>query len=64
VPFDGPAWLFEPKYDGFCGLLHVTASHAAFTSKRGLMLKRFDQLARDQNRVRDAISESPLSSSG
>jgi bifunctional non-homologous end joining protein LigD len=58
VPFDDPAWLFEPKYDGFRGLLHVTPSHAAFTSKRGLLLKRFDQLARDvrdQLRVRDAI---------
>jgi hypothetical protein len=58
VPFDGPAWLFEPKYDGFRGLLHITATHAAFTSKRGLLLKRFDQLARqvrDQLGVRDAI---------
>jgi hypothetical protein len=24
VPFDDPAWLFEPKYDGFRGLLYVS----------------------------------------
>jgi ATP-dependent DNA ligase len=23
-PFDNPAWLFEPKYDGYRGLLYVT----------------------------------------
>jgi hypothetical protein len=23
-PFDDPAWLFEPKYDGYRGLLYVT----------------------------------------
>jgi ATP-dependent DNA ligase len=23
-PFDDPGWLFEPKYDGYRGLLHVT----------------------------------------
>jgi hypothetical protein len=40
-PFDDPAWLFEPKYDGFRGLLHITPTGATFTSKRGLPLKRF-----------------------
>jgi ATP-dependent DNA ligase len=23
-PFDDPAWLFEPNYDGYRGLLYVT----------------------------------------
>jgi ATP-dependent DNA ligase len=32
VPFDDPAWLFEPKYDGFRGLLYV--SHATAGSGR------------------------------
>ena len=32
--FDHPDWLFEPKYDGFRGLLHLTPTGAAFTSKR------------------------------
>ena len=46
------------QYDGFRGLLHFTHRGAAFTSKRGLPLKRFDKLAREvrgQLRVRDAI---------
>ena len=58
TPFDDPAWLFEPKYDGFRGILHVTPAGAVFTSKRNLPLKRFDELARevrDQLQVRDAI---------
>jgi bifunctional non-homologous end joining protein LigD len=40
VPFDDPAWIFEPKYDGFRPLTHVTPSTATFYSKRGLVLKR------------------------
>jgi bifunctional non-homologous end joining protein LigD len=58
VPFDHPDWLFEPKYDGFRGLLHVTPADATFLSKRRLTLKQFASLAdeiRDQLRVRDAI---------
>jgi bifunctional non-homologous end joining protein LigD len=58
LPFDDTAWLFEPKYDGFRGLLHVTPSTGAFYSKRGLVLKRFAGLCdevRDELRVRDAI---------
>jgi ATP-dependent DNA ligase len=41
-PFDHPDWLFEPKFDGYRSLLHITPTGAAFTSKRGLPLKRFD----------------------
>jgi bifunctional non-homologous end joining protein LigD len=58
VPFDHPDWIFEPKYDGFRGLLHVTPTDATFLSKRRLTLKQFASLAdeiRDQLRVRDAI---------
>jgi bifunctional non-homologous end joining protein LigD len=58
VPFDHPDWLFEPKYDGFRGLLHVTPTNATFLSKRRLTLKQFASLAdeiRDPLRVRDAV---------
>ena len=34
-PFDDPAWLFEPKYDGYRGLLYVTRKGCHFRSKRG-----------------------------
>ena len=39
-PFDDPAWLFEPKYDGYRGLLYVTRQGCHFRSKRGNILKR------------------------
>jgi CheY-like chemotaxis protein len=45
VPLDDPAWLFEPKYDGFRGLLYVGPRHCWFRSKRGNTMTRFQQLA-------------------
>jgi bifunctional non-homologous end joining protein LigD len=57
-PFDDPAWLFEPKYDGYRGLLYVTRKGCYIRSKRGKLLKRFDQLcywAREELPVREAI---------
>ena len=58
APFNDPAWLFEPKYDGFRGMLYVTPTSCGFYSKRGLVLKQFAGLCeevRDQLRVREAI---------
>jgi bifunctional non-homologous end joining protein LigD len=51
-PFDDPAWLFEPKYDGYRGLLYVTRKGCQFRSKRGNLLKRFQDLA---HRVREHL---------
>jgi ATP-dependent DNA ligase len=33
-----PGWLFEPKYDGYRGLLYVTRHGCYFRSKRGNIL--------------------------
>jgi bifunctional non-homologous end joining protein LigD len=58
VPFDDPAWLFEPKYDGFRGLLYVTRDGCHFRSKRGNILKQFQELCywvREELRVKEAI---------
>lgn len=58
APFDDPAWLFEPKYDGFRGILYVTRSGCCIRSKRGNHLRRFDELChwvRDELPVREAI---------
>jgi bifunctional non-homologous end joining protein LigD len=52
LPFDDPDWLFEPKFDGFRGLLYIDRDEATFVSKRGLVFKRFSRLAAD---VRDAL---------
>ena len=58
VPFNDKAWVFEPKYDGFRGLLYITPASCTFHSKRGLELKQFARLCpelRDQLRCREAI---------
>jgi bifunctional non-homologous end joining protein LigD len=57
-PFDDPAWLFEPKYDGYRGLLYVTRKGCWIRSKRGNMLNRFDQVCywvREELPVKEAI---------
>jgi ATP-dependent DNA ligase len=58
VPFDDPAYLFEPKYDGFRGLLYVTRRDCHFRSKRGNVLRKFQELGcsvREELRVKKAI---------
>ncbi len=57
-PFDHPDWLFEPKYDGFRGLLYVTRAGCLIRSRKGKHLTRFDELChavRDELPVREAI---------
>ena len=57
-PFDDPAWLFEPKYDGYRGLLYITRNGCHFRSKRGNILKRFEELSywvREELPVKEAI---------
>jgi bifunctional non-homologous end joining protein LigD len=44
-PFSDPAWLFEPKYDGFRGLLYLTRGGCTLYSKRGNRMTRFQALA-------------------
>lgn len=44
-PFNDPAWLFEPKYDGFRGMLYLTRTDSALYSKRGNLMRRFQDLA-------------------
>ena len=43
--FNDPAWLFEPKYDGFRGMLYLTRQSCALYSKRGNRMTRFQDLA-------------------
>ena len=57
-PFDNPAWVFEPKFDGYRGLLYVTRQGCHFRSKRGNILKRFEELCwwvREELPVKEAI---------
>jgi bifunctional non-homologous end joining protein LigD len=43
-PFDDPAWLFEPKYDGFRGVLYSSSLGCEIRSRRDNRLKRFVDL--------------------
>src|SRR5215207_7172440 len=45
LAFNDPAWLFEPKYDGFRGLLYLTGRSCTLYSKRGNAMTRFRDLA-------------------
>jgi bifunctional non-homologous end joining protein LigD len=44
--FNDPAWLFEPKYDGFRGMVYLTRHSCSIYSKRGNRFSRFDELRR------------------
>jgi bifunctional non-homologous end joining protein LigD len=46
TPFSDPAWLFEPKYDGFRGLVYLTQHSCSIYSKRGNRFSRFEELRR------------------
>jgi bifunctional non-homologous end joining protein LigD len=45
APFNDRNWLFEPKYDGFRGLLYLTRDSCTLYSKRGNAMTRFRDLA-------------------
>lgn len=62
-PFDDPAWLFEPKYDGYRALLYVTRQGCHIRSKRGNVLHRFDdfcRLVREELPVREAVLDGEM----
>ncbi|HEU4647607.1 MAG TPA: hypothetical protein VFS33_01010 [Gemmatimonadales bacterium] len=62
-PFDDPAWAFEPKYDGFRGLLYIANGRARFRSRNGREFGRFTGLAdllRRQLDAREAILDGEI----
>lgn len=63
APFNDPAWLFEPKYDGFRGLVYITRGLCVMRSKRGNVFSRFAELGRaicEQLRAREAIFDGEI----
>jgi ATP-dependent DNA ligase len=40
-----PQWIYEPKFDGFRGVLYVSGRECYIRSKRGNVLSRFKDLA-------------------
>jgi bifunctional non-homologous end joining protein LigD len=43
-PFDEAGWVFEPKYDGFRGVLYASNMGCEIRSRRDNRLKRFSEL--------------------
>ena len=46
-PFNDPAWLFEPKYDGFRGMVYLTRQGCTIYSKKRNVFSRFEELRRE-----------------
>jgi bifunctional non-homologous end joining protein LigD len=44
APFNNAAWLFEPKYDGFRGLVYLTGGRCSIYSKRQNKFSKFPEL--------------------
>ena len=44
APFNNSAWLFEPKYDGFRGIVYLILGSCAIYSKRGDRFSRFREI--------------------
>jgi bifunctional non-homologous end joining protein LigD len=43
-PFDDPEWLFEPKYDGFRGVVYASTLGCEIRSRRDFQFDRFGDL--------------------
>jgi bifunctional non-homologous end joining protein LigD len=57
-PLHDPGWIYEPKFDGFRGVLYLCRHECFIRSKRSNVLRRFTELARrvqDELDVKDAI---------
>ena len=63
APFDDPAWLFEPKFDGFRGIAYLTSGGCELRSRNDNGFKRFAGLAaaiRDELEVKEAIFDGEI----
>jgi bifunctional non-homologous end joining protein LigD len=61
--FSHSDWVFEPKYDGFRGMLYITRQGCTLYSKRGNPMRRFQDLAREvreQLAVRDVVLDGEI----
>jgi bifunctional non-homologous end joining protein LigD len=58
-PLTDPAWLYEPKFDGFRGLFYLSQGSCYIRSKRGNLLRRFAELC-DQVRAKLPVREAIL----
>lgn len=62
-PFDDPDWIFEPKFDGFRGILYIDGDESCFRSKKDRPLIAFRELAtkiRRELKVTSAIIDGEI----
>jgi bifunctional non-homologous end joining protein LigD len=62
-PFDDPDWIYEPKWDGYRGLLYVDEAESYFRSKKNKPLAAFNSLsanARKELRTTSAIFDGEI----
>ena len=57
-PFDDPEWIFEPKYDGFRGVIYCSSLGCEIRSRRDIPLKRFRSL---WDRIAEVLQGAPTS---
>jgi bifunctional non-homologous end joining protein LigD len=55
--FDDSEWLFEPKYDGFRGLVYATRSGIEIRSRRDFRFERFSELC---SRIRGVLGDNEV----
>jgi ATP-dependent DNA ligase len=60
TPFNDPAWLFEPKYDGFRSLVYLTGGQCMIYSRRGNRFSKFQGLRRPRASSFIAIEDEGL----
>jgi bifunctional non-homologous end joining protein LigD len=62
-PLQDPQWIYEPKFDGFRGMLYICAGECYVRSKRSKVLTRFADLALrvgSELHARDAILDGEI----
>ncbi len=61
--FDDPDWIFEPKFDGYRGVLYIDGNESYIRSKRNKPLRAFNDLAhkiRKELKVKAAIMDGEI----
>ena len=60
-PFSNPAWIFEPKWDGFRALCYLDGERIRFISRRkNELTKRFPELQTIQVKAESAIIDGEI----
>jgi ATP-dependent DNA ligase len=59
-PFSNPAWIFEPKWDGFRALCYFGETVKFISRRKNDLTKRFPELQAIQVKVESAIIDGEI----